>query len=85
MSVLSTPAIHEYCDELAHSLPPPVTGRPGHRERRLSTAIEARATLFGSGWISRLAMDRNGWGRTDLQRNGWSDLAFECGRAVPAK
>jgi hypothetical protein len=57
MSVLSTLATHEYYRELANSLPPPVIEKPEHRERRLSTAIEAfQALKPGDAYEGRLAV-----------------------------
>jgi hypothetical protein len=57
MSNLSTPATLEYYTELANSLPPPVSDEPEHRERRLSTAIEAfQALKPGDAYEARLAV-----------------------------
>ena len=57
MSTLSTPATHEYYDELAESLPPPVSDKPEHRQRRLGTAIEAfQALRPGDAYEARLAV-----------------------------
>ena len=57
MSTLSTSATLEYYDELAKSLPPPIPDDPEHRERRLSTAIEAFRDLHpGNAYEGRLAV-----------------------------
>ena len=57
MSTLSTPATHEYYDELAKSLPAPVSDDPELRHRRLSTAIEAFEVLRpGDAYEGRLAV-----------------------------
>src|SRR3984885_1646243 len=56
MSVLATPAIHEYYTELANALPPPISDKPEHRERRLATAIDAFQALHpGDAYEARLA------------------------------
>jgi hypothetical protein len=57
MSYLSTLAIQEYHDELANALPPPVTNKPEHRERRLTVAVETfRALRPGNAYEGRLAV-----------------------------
>jgi hypothetical protein len=57
MSNLSTLAVHEYYDELAKALPPPVSDKLEHRERRLSTAIETfQALRPGDAYEARLAV-----------------------------
>jgi hypothetical protein len=57
MSYLSTFAICEYYDELANALPPPVSDKPEHRERRLTTAIETFEALKpGDAYEARLAV-----------------------------
>jgi hypothetical protein len=57
MSVLATPAIHEYYTELANALPPPISDKPEHRERRLATAIDAFQALHpGDAYEARLAV-----------------------------
>jgi hypothetical protein len=57
MSTLATLATHEYYDELAKSLPPPVSNKPEHRERRLVTAIDAFQALHpGDAYEARLAV-----------------------------
>ncbi len=57
MSALSAVARHEYYVELGNSLPPPVTDKPEHRERRLTTAIETfNALRPGDAYEAHLAV-----------------------------
>ncbi|HVC60718.1 MAG TPA: hypothetical protein VND19_10200, partial [Acetobacteraceae bacterium] len=57
MPALSTNARREYYVELGSSLPPPITNQPEHRERRVTTAIEAFEALHpGDAYEARLAV-----------------------------
>jgi hypothetical protein len=57
MSVLSTTARQEYFTEIADSLPLPVLDKLEHRERRLTTAVEAfNALRPGDAYEGRLAV-----------------------------
>ena len=57
MSTLATPAALEYYDDLARALPAPIPDKPGLRQRRLGTAIEAFQDLQpGNAFEGRLAV-----------------------------
>jgi hypothetical protein len=57
MSDLLTMCRHEYYSELTNALPPPVSDELEHRERRLTTAIEAFDALCpGNAFEARLAV-----------------------------
>jgi len=57
MSPLSTVARQEYYVELGNSLPPPLVDQPEHRQRRLTTAVEAFEALCpGDSYEARLAV-----------------------------
>ena len=57
MSSLSAAARQEYYIELTNSLPPPLVDQPEHRQRRLTTAVEAFEALCpGDSYEARLAV-----------------------------